>query len=69
MCKECENQQNEAVECECEYGVCGCACECHHQKQESPMKDMIEVRRKTVWFTLAFDLIAIAILTVLAVFL
>ena len=60
MCKECQhNEEEEVIEVE----VCNCE---HH---ESPMKDMIEMRKKNAKFVLAFDLLAIIVLTLLAVFL
>ena len=63
MCKECQHNEEEVVEVE----VCNCEhCSCKHQ---SPMTDMIEMRKKNAKFVLAFDLLAIIILTLLAVFL
>ena len=64
MCKECQHNEEEAIEVE----VCNCKhCSCNHH--ESPMTDMIEMRKKNAKFVLAFDLLAIIILTLLAVFL
>ena len=64
MCKECEHNEEEIIEVE----VCNCEhCICKHQ--ESPMTDMIELRRKNAKFVLAFDLLAIITLIILAVFL
>ena len=64
MCKECEHNEEEVIEVE----VCNCKhCSCNHQ--ESPMTDMIEMRKKNAKFVLAFDLLAIIVLTLLAVFL
>lgn len=64
MCKECQHNEEEVIEVE----VCNCKhCSCNHQ--ESPMIDMIEMRKKNAKFVLAFDLLAIIILTLLAVFL
>ena len=63
MCKECEHNEDEVIEVE----VCNCEhCSCNHQ---SPMTDMIEMRKKNAKFVLAFDLLAIIVLTLLAVFL
>ena len=63
MCKECEHNEEEVIEVE----VCNCKhCSCNHQ---SPMTDMIEMRKKNAKFVLAFDLLAIIVLTLLAVFL
>ena len=63
MCKECEHNEEEVIEVE----VCNCEhCNCKHQ---SPMTDMIEMRKKNAKFVLAFDLLAIIVLTLLAVFL
>ena len=63
MCKECQRNEEEVIEVE----VCNCEhCNCKHQ---SPMTDMIEMRKKNAKFVLAFDLLAIIILTLLAVFL
>ena len=64
MCKECQHNEEEVIEVE----VCNCKhCSCNHH--ESPMTDMIEMRKKNAKFVLAFDLLAIIILTLLAVFL
>ena len=65
MCKECQhNEEEEVIEVE----VCNCEhCNCKHH--ESPMKDMIELRRKNMKFVIAFDLLAIITLIILAVFL
>ena len=64
MCKECQHNEEEVIEVE----VCNCKhCNCNHH--ESPMTDMIEMRKKNAKFVLAFDLLAIIILTLLAVFL
>ena len=62
MCKECQRNEEEVIEVE----VCNCE-DC--KRQESPMTDMIEMRKKNAKFVLAFDLLAIIILTLLAVFL
>ena len=58
MCKECQHNEEEVIEVE----VCNC-------KHQSPMTDMIEMRKKNAKFVLAFDLLAIIVLTLLAVFL
>lgn len=65
MCKECQhNEEEEVIEVE----VCKCEhCSCKHH--ESPMTDMIKLRRKNMWFVIAFDLLAIVVLMILAVFL
>ena len=64
MCKECQHNEEEVIEVE----VCNCEhCNCKHQ--ESPMPDMIELRRKNMKFVIAFDLLAIITLIILAVFL
>ena len=64
MCKECQHNEEEVIEME----VCDCEhCNCKHH--ESPMTDMIEMRKKNAKFVLAFDLLAIIVLTLLAVFL
>ena len=70
MCKECQhNEEEEVIEvevCNCEH--CNCKhCNCKHQ--ESPMTDMIELRRKNMKFVIAFDLLAIITLIILALFL
>ena len=63
MCKECQHNE-EVIEVE----VCNCEhCNCKHH--ESPMPDMIELRRKNMKFVIAFDLLAIITLIILAVFL
>ena len=63
MCKECEHNEEEVIEVE----VSNCKhCSCNNQ---SPMTDMIEMRKKNAKFVLAFDLLAIIVLTLLAVFL
>lgn len=62
MCQECQHNEEEVIEVE----VCNCE---HCKHQESPMTDMIEMRKKNAKFVLAFDLLAIIILTLLAVFL
>ena len=64
MCKECQHNEEEIIEEE----VCNCEhCNCKHQ--ESPMTDMIEMRKKNMKFVIAFDLLAIITLIILAVFL
>ena len=64
MCKECQHNEEEIIEVE----VCNCEhCNCKHQ--ESPMTDMIELRRKNMKFVIAFDLLAIITLIILALFL
>ena len=64
MCKECQHNEEEIIEVE----VCNCEhCNCKHH--ESPMTDMIELRRKNMKFVIAFDLLAIITLIILAVFL
>ena len=64
MCKECQHNEEEIIEVE----VCNCEhCNCKHQ--ESPMKDMIEMRKKNMKIVIAFDLLAIITLIILAVFL
>ena len=74
MCKECQHNEEEVIEvevCNCEH--CNCEhCNCEHcscKHQESPMTDMIELRRKNMKFVIAFDLLAIITLIILAVFL
>ena len=63
MCKECQHNEEEVIEVEvCNYEHCNC-------KHQSPMNDMIEMRKKNAKFVLAFDLLAIIVLTLLAVFL
>ena len=61
MCKECQHNEEEVIEVE--------VCNCEHCKHQSPMTDMIEMRKKNAKFVLAFDLLAIIVLTLLAVFL
>ena len=64
MCKECQHNEEEVIEVE----VCNCEhCNCKHH--ESPMTDMIELRKKNMKFVIAFDLLAIITLIILAVFL
>ena len=69
MCKECQHNEEEVIEVEvCTGDHCNCEhCSCKHQ--ESPMTDMIELRRKNMKFVIAFDLLAIITLIILAVFL
>ena len=64
MCKTCQHNEEEIIEME----ICDCE-HCNRKHQESPMHDMIEMRKKNAKFVLAFDLLAIIVLTLLAVFL
>ena len=64
MCKECQHNEEEVIEdevCNSEHSNC--------KQQESPMTDMIELRRKNMKFVIAFDLLAIITLIILALFL
>ena len=61
MCKECQHNEEEIIEVEvCNSEHCNC------KPHESPMTDMIELRRKNMKFVIAFDLLAIITLIILA---
>ena len=61
MCKECQHNEEEIIEME----VCDCEhCNCKHH--ESPMTDMIEMRKKNMKFVITFDVLAIVVLIILS---